>query len=367
MTTKAVQDFLDSADIDGPLTPEQAAQLMRLAESGDEAGAQAAAQGGAPATTPAQEGGQYPKEAAGAGETAAPAPQAGASEGQGGAKAAESTTAKDESTVDPANAVVLAKDGKHHIPYSQLEKARQDGQHWRTEAEAAQRKLTELQAQAQQRADAGAAPTRQDNMVAAAEAAIASGQVDAEIFGDFSEAALAEGIRKLVAMQVAEALKPVQDREAAARETAQRNAQSDHAAAILAKHPDATSIVGSTQLEEWINSRPAYEQVGIRHVLDNGETKDVIELFDKYKAATGTSATPASAPAVPDVKAAAKAAAEAARSKPPVPETLSGFPGARTGATSVQDQLDSLDAPGLANAMGSMSPAQIEAFLNRTL
>ena len=57
--------------------------------------------------------------------------------------------AKDD--VDPANAVILARDGKHTIPYSKLEEARRNEQTARADAKAAQDELAALRAQADQR------------------------------------------------------------------------------------------------------------------------------------------------------------------------------------------------------------------------
>lgn len=59
---------------------------------------------------------------------------------------------------DPANAVILAKDGKHTIPYSKLEEARQAEQAARAAAKAAQDEVAALRAQADQRAEAGGQP-----------------------------------------------------------------------------------------------------------------------------------------------------------------------------------------------------------------
>lgn len=343
--SKALDAFFDQQDIgDGPLSPEQAAALMALAEQGDTA-ATAAEHGGAPDATTATGDEQT---------TAASTAQAA------------TTTDDGVTTIDPDKAVVLAKDGVHHIPYATLEKTRQDVQHWKAQAEAAQRELESQQQQAAERAAAGQAPTQQDRMVAAAEAAIESGEADASLFGDFSEEALAAGIARLVqqrvAAEVGEALKPLREQQAQAQQQRELSAAEAHNAAIYDAHPDADSIAQSQQFDAWIKSRPSYEQAGIRHVLAEGETGQVIELFGQYKAAAGI-ATPGSAKA-DDVTAAARAAAAAARA--PVPETLSAIPGARAGATSVHDQMDAMEPTNLAHAMEGMTPAQIEAFLNRS-
>jgi hypothetical protein len=160
MTTPQ-QEFLQTHAPDGVMTPQQAAQFLELAQ-GDT--------GTTPGSvTPDAE----PVADANTPESAEPAP------------------------------VILAKDGVHTIPFEKLAEAREAEKHWKAQAEARETELQALRAEAQARADAGQAPTKTDNAVAAATAAIESG-ADPEIFGDFSEAALAAGINKLVAAKVEE-------------------------------------------------------------------------------------------------------------------------------------------------------------------
>ena len=123
----------------GKLTPELAAQLIDQELHGDTANAE---NGSAPETTQAQDGANTPN--------------------------AEAQTAKqfDESQLNAANAVVLAKDGKHTIPFERLADARKGEQEWKQKFEDAQVQLAQLQANAQQRIDNGQAPTTQDSRAA---------------------------------------------------------------------------------------------------------------------------------------------------------------------------------------------------------
>lgn len=82
----------------------------------------------------------------------------------------------------------------HAILYEKLEQARQGEQHWKAQAKGTQQALATLKVSAQARADTGQAPTTTDHQVAAAQAAIEAG-VDPDIFGDFSEGALAQSIQ----------------------------------------------------------------------------------------------------------------------------------------------------------------------------
>lgn len=355
MTNQATQDFLESTEVTGALSPEQAAELI------------ARAMGDTVATS--TDSGALPGSTTSAGDN-----EGGEKEGDKGEGAKPAADAAPDGDKAP---VLLAKDGVHTIDYQKLVDARQGEQHWRAQAEAlqaqnqaAEQELSALRAAAQARADNGQAPTQQDNMVAAVDAAKKAG-VDISIFGDMSEEAMAKGIDALVDLRVAaavdakvaEALKPFKERHEQAVKSQEEQAAEDHRNAVLKAHPDAVSIWQSTELQKWIGDKPAYEQAAIRDVLESGETADLIAVFTRYKKEEGI--TPAPAPAAPDPKAAAKAAIASAA--PAIPNSLSGIPGGRAGGTTVHDSLAAMDGVNLANAMANMSPAQIEAFLSRQM
>ena len=224
----------DYTTIEGALSPEQAAAALAAGEGDTSAELE---NGGTPDATTVTD-------------------EATATDSDNKAKPEAAATGEDAGTTteagDPANAVVMARDGKHTIPYETLVKHREGEQHWKAQAEAAQQQLAELQAQAQARADAGTAPTTTDNMLATAEAAIESG-ADVGIFGDFSEEALAKGIATLVEQQVqarvSAALEPLATKQA-------KDAAAAHYDAIYSKHPDADSIAQSTEFAAWVNAQP---------------------------------------------------------------------------------------------------------------
>ena len=255
----------------------------------------------------------------------------------------------------------MARDGKHTIPYETLVKHREGEQHWKAQAEAAQQQLAELQAQAQARADAGTAPTTTDNMLATAEAAIESG-ADVGIFGDFSEEALAKGIATLVAQQVQArvnaALEPLATKQA-------KDAAAAHYDAIYSKHPDADSIAQSTEFAAWVNAQPSAVRNAYWGLFDaktGGTAEEIVEVFDAFKAvSTPNPNTPAAA----DPKAAASAAVAAARATPPA--SLSSIPGARVEGASELDRAADMSGPDMLEATKNMSPAQIEAWLDRQI
>ena len=319
----------DYTTIEGALSPEQAAAALAAGEGDTSAELE---NGGTPdATTVTDE--------AATGEDAGTTTEAG----------------------DPANTVVMARDGKHTIPYETLVKHREGEQHWKAQAEAAQQQLAELQAQAQARADAGDAPTKTDNMLATAEAAIESG-ADVGIFGDFSEEALAKGIATLVEQQVQArvnaALEPLATKQA-------KDAAAAHYDAIYSKHPDADSIAQSSEFAAWVNAQPSAVRNAYWGLFDaqtGGTASEIVEVFDAFKAAS----TPnPNTPAAANTKAAASAAVAAAKATPPA--SLSSIPGARVEGASELDRAAEMSGPDMLEATKNMSPAQIEAWLDRQI
>ena len=333
----------DYSNIEGALTPEQAAQALAGGEGDTSAELE---NGGAPDATPAKD-------------------DAAATNGDDNGKQADAAnTGKDAAATteaeDPAKSVVLARDGKHTIPYETLVKHREGEQHWKAQAEAAQQALATLQTQAQARADAGASPTKTDNMVATAEAAIEAG-ADAGIFGDFSEEALAKGIEKLVSQQVEArvnaALEPLTTKQA-------KDAATSHYDAIYTKHPDADSIAQSTEFKAWVDAQPSAVRNAYWGLFDaktGGTAQEIVEVFDAFKGATTPkTTTPAAA-----TKAAANAAVASTKSEPPA--SLSSIPGARAEGADVLDRTVDMSGPEMLAATAGMSPAALEAWLNRQM
>lgn len=338
MTTQA--EFFQQHAVNGDLTDAQMLQMMNLPE-GDTS---ALLDGGTP--------------------DAAAKAEVNADEVRGttNEKKTEATTPAEP---DPDKAVVLAKDGVHTIPYAKLEEARQGAQHWKAQAEAAAAELHALKAQAHQRAEAGDAPTTADRQVAAAEAAIDAG-VDPAIFGDFSEEALAKGIRTLVQSQAQSINAAVEKRldevlgPLARQQTV--SATEAHMTAIYAAHPDADSIAESRELADWIAAQPTFARAGYQAVLQQGSTAEVVEFFNEFKQATGrTAQQPTNGK--PDVAAAAQAAL--AKAKAPTPTSLSEIP---AGSKAHHDEAAALMEMSDSNVMGNFmgkSPEQIRALLDR--
>lgn len=344
----------DYSSIDGALTPEQALQALAGGEGDTSAELE---NGGAPdaSTETGTETANDDSDKAGKPNEA----------DTSGKEAGEPAAAQAE---DPATAVVLARDGKHTIPYETLVKHREAEQHWKAQAEAAQQQLAGLQAQAQARADAGQAPTKADNLAAAASAAIDAG-ADANLFGDFSEEALKAGLLKLneeMRDELRAELKDEMRKELAPllQQKASTDAQS-HYDAIYGKHPDADSIAQSSEFAAWVNGQPSAVRNAYWGLFDpktGGTAAEIVEVFDAFK---GASTPKPTTTAAADTKAAASAAVAGAKATPPA--SLSAIPGGHASGAAALDRTADMTGPEMYAATADMSPAQIEAWLNRSV
>ena len=334
------EEFIQQHAPDGNLTAQQAAELLQLGYKGDTANAE---NGDAPGAT--LDDVQKPDVAAGT---------------------TDELISDEQMTVD--NTVILAKDGKHTIGYDKLLDARNAEKHWRDQAATAQQELAVLREQAQQREAAGLAPTDADQNSAAALAAIESG-VNPEIFGDFSEEAMVKGIQALVDQRVSLIEQRLQQTVQPLQAAQQTNAATAHYDAIYAAHPDADSLVESQELKDWITAQvsaaPSFAkaviEAGFKDVLTKGTAAQVVELFDSFKQATGTTQQPAPV----DLRAAAKAAI--AKTPIPAPLSLSDIPGGTAVAGSKDEAMAAMNPHELSEAMQRMTPKQIEEYMNRAL
>ena len=257
----------------------------------------------------------------------------------------QSTTAATAPT-DAQAQVILAKDGVHTIPFEKLVEAREEGKHWKAQAQAAQDALAALQAQADARAEAGKAATATDKAVEAASAAIEAG-ADPDLFGDFSEEAIRAGVKKLVAEQTA-ALRAELAREfAPIKQAAEVNEVEQARNLVLSKHPDAASIAESAELEQWVQSKPAFVRGAYQQVITGGTPAQVVDLLDAFKAETK--------PATANAGAEAAAAKAIANAKTRSPSSLSDIPGGVAASTNPAEGLADASAQDLISKFEGLS------------
>lgn len=275
-------------------------------------------------------------------------------------------TKTEDSVVDEPNAdntVILAKDGKHTIPYDKLIEAR-DGE------KAARAELADVRKQLEEALAAkGNQDTQTQQQLAQQVAAVdaASGLSPEELqdlFGDFSEEGLAKGVEKLIDQAVQTKIKAfVEERLNNALSPLQQKQQVDatesHYRAIYEAHPDADSIVESKEMAGWIQAQPSFSQDAIKQVLKSGTAEQVIEVFNAFKASTGNAVAKHE-----DVKQSAQEVMKKAGNA--APATLSDVPSGRAAPVSTEAALANLSGGQLLEAMEGWSPEQIERYLNGT-
>lgn len=366
----AVDQKIDSMEINGALTPEQAASLLNeVTREGD--------------TVPASTENAGKPEASAAPEKAEKSDEAPKAE-----EPKPNEQAAQTQEPDPSNAVILAKDGKHTIPFDKLVEARTEAQNARAQAEQARqqaeemrRRIAELetiQAQAAKAAEQAAPPAvavnvqqlRKEAMEALIDgdtdkAAELNAKVDAEILRAAQLAAAKDAQEKL------EATRAALERQFADFQKAQQAQVGFESATakLYEAHPDADAIWESKELRDWINSqkvglvKQAYDAV-----LQAPSPETVSELLAAYKEATGSKTTAPAAP-TPDPKAAQAAAKAAIANARTTPATLSDIPGGKAPITDPAAALEAKSGPDMLSSIlaNGWSQEQIDNWINRSL
>jgi hypothetical protein len=245
------------------------------------------------------------------GETA-PAPEPAAAESND----APAVAAAAKTTEEPP--VVLAKDGTHTIPFSELEAARARAD----ELEALSKQQAELieNLKTAKAADAGTGDTA------------AQEDVLAEFKKQYPEIAetLAPALQKIIDAGVDQKLSAMRKELDATIQPLQKSAQDiqvdSHFQTITDAVPDFETLRDSGEVEKWIGSQPSFIKAAAERVLAEGTASEVIELFNQYKASLGKPAEPAGL-TKEEIKARADEAVAKAKSSKPV--SLTDVPSAQ--------------------------------------
>ena len=287
-------------------------------------------------------------------------PAAAAPEGQDEQKAGNAET-------EVEGAPILSKSGAYTIPYEKLAEAREGRKAAQdriaqleqqvAELTGAQRQnLAAVQADAQDRANAGQAQTATDANLEAAAQAISEG-VDLSIFGDFSEEDLAKGVAELSRRSMAQVeqrlMAALDDRLAPLRAQEAKTAASAHYDTIYGAHPDADEIVESAEFAEWRDRQPAFAKAGIEHAMTKGSAQDVVEVFNAFR---GTK---------PQQPSTARTAPEAPVRR--VPNSLSDVPGAAPMDETQQTLAAAGNTSALLDRMAAMTQEQRDALLDNLI
>lgn len=258
-----------------------------------------------------------------------------------------------ESDVTPAVAAepdpqpeLLAKDGKHTIPYSELETARARAE----QAEALAATQAELieSLKAAKVADAGTGETEAQD----------------DVLKDFKEqypelaTMLAPALQKMidtgVALKTGEIEKKFSEALAPIQKTAQDNSVEAHFSAITEAVPDFDKLVESGVVDDWIKTLPSYARAGATRVMSEGTAPEVIELFGQYKATLAEPAPGKTAAEIKDAAAAAIAKAKGGR-----PTSLTDVPAAQV--RTVEEEPTTTE--GWSRKFAGMSPEAILKML----
>ncbi len=252
--------------------------------------------------------------------------------------------------------VLLARDGKHVIPYSRLEEAQQKA----AQLEAALQESNALIAKLQEAKAADA----ETGGTAAQEAVIA------EYNGEFPEVAadLKPYLQKLIDAGVETKTSELKAKLDAALAPVQKvaadKAAEEHFGSIRGVHSDFDQLVESNAVERWIKTQPSFLQASMQKVYESGTAGEVIELFTAYKDAQGIRADKTVAtPSKEDFK--GKAAAVIAAAKGGKPLSLSDVPSAGEVVTDEIGAESKMTASQLLAKMEQMSPDKILAHLAR--
>lgn len=258
--------------------------------------------------------------------------------------------------IDETNAVLLARDGVHTIPFEQLTATREEAR-LAKEAEAQVRaELEALKQQYQSQSPGTTGTSQQEQNEDTAQAAIDAG-VDPSIFGDFDEEGIASGIEKLVQQRLAAALAPIEQQK-------QEAAVKSHWETIFDAHSDADSVVESAEFDQWRQSQPSFALAAIDDVLQKGTAPQIVELLDSFKRSTNTGAnTNATDSDATAAQLKAKAQEVIKNTKAPIPTSLSDMPG-RPGPTSIAEQVKEMGSVDALNVMAGWTPEQINQHLN---
>ena len=272
------------------------------------------------------------------------------------------TPAPTDAELNAENAVVIAKDGKHTIPFEKLSQARDEAKDWKQKYEEQQAHIAAMQ-QAQPNANL----QQNEEQLKTAQALIeASGndQNVIELFGDFSEEAIAKAVNTLVEQKLGNfnthVDSIVQQRLGEINQHNQTlTAQEQHFKSIGDTHPDWTSVVESSEFDAWIAKQPSYIQDGINSVLSQGSAQQVNQVLSDYKTQNNLIVNDNAA----SIKEAAKQAVVNARSQ--VPNSLSDLPAGSPSAVSREERLASMNGAELVNEMASWTAEQIDAYTSR--
>lgn len=201
----------------------------------------------------------------------------------------EKTAAAEPHHAQEDDAVIQAKDGKHTIPFSELEKSREEAKAAKDEADALRQRITELEQERQsieaardEKAAAGEDTSEEDALLAAFDEdypSIAKTQ-DIKIRRELSS-------RDKTIAELRSEIDALKNMVTPLQASSQEAAVAGHWAAIRGAHADADQIIESGALDKYAESLPYKQAVEAMRVIKEGTAKEVIDLMSAYKGTQG--------------------------------------------------------------------------------
>jgi hypothetical protein len=272
-------------------------------------------------------------------------------EGESTEESSEASGAEQETTEEPE---VLAKDGKHFIPFQVLEEARSKAAEWEQFSHQQAELIKSLQEAKIQDAKSGEGSTE------------AQEQVLEEYRGEFPE--VVEDMKPFIQRMINEGIKnglsqfqnEINERVAPVEKIANETAAERYFSSIRAAHPDADAIVDDKAFNVWVNKQPSFVKASYIDALEyKRPASDLIEMFSAYKDAAGIKNP------VADVT--GKAKDIIANTKRSGPGSLTDIPAGTTGQHDEAEQMMTMTSRELEQKFWNKSPSEINKMMSKLL
>lgn len=245
---------------------------------------------------------------------------------------------------------LLAKDGKHTIPYSELVDAREKAEHWENLSNQQKTLIEDLQAAKLQDEEQGGTENQ--------EAILEEYEGDYPEIADEMKENLKPFIQKMIDDGVAAATKQFDEKVAPIQQNNEEAAKQKRYDDIVSEHPDAVEVYKSQELRDWIDSQPSFVKATYDAVLQSSTAGQMNELLSAYKSATSQVKDDSSS--IQD-----KAKDIIVNTKQKAPASLTDIPAGPTGTLNESEAMLEMTPGQLEQKFAGKTPEQIEALMSK--
>jgi hypothetical protein len=254
---------------------------------------------------------------------------------------------------------IQSKDGKHIIPYSELESVRESEGKLKQDLALRDRELAEKTALIEQ-LTAAKAQDDKDGGTKAQDALVAGLR---EEYPELADKMLPV-IGLLVEKGIKDAVGVIEDKLKPLQSTVEESAVDKHFNTIRDAHSDYDELMKTTKVDDWIKTQPAIIRGRYEEILAKGNSSEVIELVSIYKDANKVATTQQTKE---QLEAAARAEAEAAKKGSKAPASLTDIPASSGAVVDEVTALVEMDPLALMKKLEGKTPAQIEEIMNKVV